>query len=121
MGSAVIVVGKVRVKLVEEVLAVVGRIQVDVLPFDRAPAVSDEGIIGGPAPAVAADAAAGGQQGLFIGQASKLAALVRVEDERRRVLGQRRVPDVRQKPTSGVFDNSQLSTYRACQSSTATR
>jgi hypothetical protein len=55
-----IVVGKVRLQLVMEVVAVVGGIKVDVLPFDRAPGALDEGIVGSAAPAVAADAAASG-------------------------------------------------------------
>ena len=42
-------------------------IEVDVLPFDGAPKAFDEGIVGGAAPAIAADAAAGDQQGLLIG------------------------------------------------------
>ena len=65
-------------------MAVVGRVEVNVLPLGGAPAALDEGVVGGEAPAVAADAAAGGQQGLFIRQAGKLATLVGVEDVRGR-------------------------------------
>lgn len=84
MGPAVIVVGKVRLQLVVQVVAVVGRVEVDMLPFDSAPETLDESIVGGAAPAVAADTAARGQQGLLVSQARKLAALVGVEDMRSR-------------------------------------
>ena len=67
-----------------QVVAIVGGVEVNVLPFDRAPEAFDEGVVGGPSPAVAADAAASGQQGLLVGQARKLAALVGVEDVRGR-------------------------------------
>ena len=51
-------------------------------PFDRAPESLDEGVVGRAAPSVAADAAAGGQQGLLVGEAGELAALVGVEGVR---------------------------------------
>ena len=63
-------------------VAVVGGVEVDVLPLDRAPEARDEGIVGGAAPAVAVDAPAGDEQGLLIGEAGELAALVRIEDVR---------------------------------------
>ena len=44
-------------------------------PFDRAPEALNEGIIGRASSSIAADAAAGGQQGLFVGEAGELAAL----------------------------------------------
>jgi hypothetical protein len=44
-----------------EVVAIVGKVEVNVLPFNRAPEALDEGVVGGPPPAVAADTAAGGQ------------------------------------------------------------
>ena len=65
-------------------VAVVGGVEVDMLPFDGAPEALDEGVISSAAPAVAADAAAGGQQGLLVSQGGKLAALVGVEDVRSR-------------------------------------
>jgi len=58
-------------------------------PFDRAPESFDEGIVGGASSAVAADAAAGGQQGLFVGEAGELAALVGIEDVWGRGVAQR--------------------------------
>ena len=60
-------------------LAVVGWIEVDVLPFDRMPEALDEGVIGGAAPAVTADAAADGEQGLLVSEAGKLDSLVGIE------------------------------------------
>ena len=54
-------------------------------PFDRAPEAFDEGVVGGPATPVAADAAVGLQQCLFVGEAGKLTALVGIENMR--VLG----------------------------------
>ena len=62
---------------------------VDMFPFDRASEAFDESVVGGAAPAVAADAAAGGQQGLFVGEAGELAALVGVEEVRGRGHAQR--------------------------------
>ena len=56
-------------------VAVLRKVEGDVLPLDHAPEPFDEGVVGGAAPAVAADAAAGGQQGLLVGQIGKLAAL----------------------------------------------
>ena len=67
-----------------QVVAIIGRVAVDVLPFNRTPEPFDEGIVGGAAPAVAADAAAGGEQGLLVGQTRELAALVGIEDVRGR-------------------------------------
>ena len=64
--------------------AVIGRVEVDVFPFDRAPESFDEGIVGGAPSSIAADAAAGRQQGLFVGKAGELAALVGIEDVRGR-------------------------------------
>ena len=72
-----------------QVPAVIGRVKVDVFPFDRAPESFDEGIVGRAAPAIAADAAAGGQQGLLVGEAGELAALVGIEDVRGRGVAQR--------------------------------
>ena len=91
--AVVIVVREVGVQLLVAVLVVGGGVEVDAFPFDRAPLAFDEGIVGGPAPPVAADATAGLQQGLLKKLAGKLAALVGVEDERGRVLGQRRAQD----------------------------
>ena len=86
-------------------------------PFDRAPEAFDEGVVGGASPAVAADAAAGGQQRLLVGQAGKLAAL---GDAGASLASELKMygagcwaraawKALRQKPTSSVFDNSQLS------------
>ena len=69
--------------MVQEV-AVVGGVEVNVLPLDRAPEALDEGVVGGAAAAVAADAAAGGQQRVYIGLAGEPAALVGIEDVRGR-------------------------------------
>lgn len=59
------------------------------LPFDRAPEALDEGIVGSAAPPIAADAAAGVQQGLLEGEAGKLAALIGVKNVGSRGLAQR--------------------------------
>jgi hypothetical protein len=67
VGSALIVVGKVCLKLLVQLVAIVGVVEVDVLLFDRAPEALDKRIVGGAAPAIAADAAACVQQGLLIG------------------------------------------------------
>ena len=61
-------------------LAVVGRVEVDVLPFDRISEALDEGVIGDVVPAIAADAAAGGEQGLLVSEAGKLGSLVGIEE-----------------------------------------
>ena len=45
-------------------------------PFDRVPESFDEGIIGGASSSIAADTAAGGQQGLFVGKDGKLLPMV---------------------------------------------
>lgn len=50
MGPAMVVVGKIRVELVKQVLAVVGRVEVNVLPLNGAPEALDEGVVGGAAP-----------------------------------------------------------------------
>ena len=65
-----------------QMVAVVGRVEVEVLPLYRAPEARVKGIVGGAAPAVAVDAAAGDEQGLLISEAGELAALVRIEDVR---------------------------------------
>ena len=52
-------------------VAVIGGIEVDMLPLDGAPEALDKGIVGGAAPAVAANAAARVQERLLIGQARK--------------------------------------------------
>ena len=54
VGPAVVIVGKVRLEVVVQVVAIIGRIWVAVFPFNRVPAVLDEGVIGGAAPAGAA-------------------------------------------------------------------
>ena len=54
-----------------QVPTVIDRVEVDMFPFDRAPEAFDEGVIGGAPSSIAADAAAGGQQGLFIGKADE--------------------------------------------------
>ena len=82
-------------------LAVVGRVKVNVLPFDGAPEALDEGVIGGAAPAVAADTAAGGEQGLLVSEAGKLAALVGIEDVRGRSVAQGRVQGLQANVSSG--------------------
>ena len=46
-----------------QVVAVVGGVGINMLPLDGAPEVLDEGVIGGAAPAVAADTAASGELG----------------------------------------------------------
>ena len=56
------------------------------LPLDGAPEAFDEGVIGGAAAPIAADATAGGQQGLLESGARKLAALVGVKNIRCRGL-----------------------------------
>ena len=61
-------------------LAVVGRVEVGVLPFDRISEALDEGVIGGAVPAIAADAAADGEQGLLVSEAGKLGSLVGIEE-----------------------------------------
>ena len=71
------------------VVAVVSRVEVGVLPLDRAPEALDEGVVGGAAPPVAADAAAGLSQGLLVGPAGKLAALVGIKAVRGRGNAQR--------------------------------
>jgi hypothetical protein len=77
--------------LLIEVLAVGGGVEVNTFPFDPAPEAFEEGVVGGPAPSVAADLAASGQQRLLEGLASESAALVRVRDGRGRLGGQRGV------------------------------
>jgi hypothetical protein len=72
VGSLVVAVGKVRLQLPEELLPVVDWIAVDVLPLACAPEPLDEGVVGGPA--MATDAAAHLQQGLFVGGAGELTA-----------------------------------------------
>ena len=52
-----------------QVPAVIDRVEVDMFPFDRAPEAFDEGVLGDAPSSIAADAAAGGQQGLFVGEA----------------------------------------------------
>ena len=49
--------------------AVIGRVEVNVFPFDRAPESFDKGIAGGAPSSIAADAAASSQQGLLVGPA----------------------------------------------------
>jgi hypothetical protein len=66
--------------LLVQLVAIVSKIKVNVLPFDRAPEALDEDIVGNAAPTVAANAAAHGQQGLLKSEARKLAALVRVKN-----------------------------------------
>ena len=80
VGSSVVVVGNVRIELVKQVLALVGGFEVNMLPFNRAPEALDEGVVGGAASAVAADAAAGDQQRLFKDEAGELAALVGIKN-----------------------------------------
>ena len=64
--------------------------EVDVFLLNRALEPLNKSVVGGAAPAIAANAAsaanaaAGGQQGLLVGQGGKLAALVGVEDVRSR-------------------------------------
>ena len=41
-------------------VAVIGGVEINMLPFDRAPEAFDKGIVGSSAPPVAADATAGG-------------------------------------------------------------
>lgn len=109
--SLVVIVGKVRLQLPEKLLPIGGLVQVNVLPFHGAPEALDEGVVGGSAPPVAADAAAHLQQGLLVGRAGELAALVRVGQymEPRPGAGLRPTRSV-QKSTASVLLNSQLST-----------
>ena len=79
-------------------MAVVGRVEVDVLPLDRAPEARDEGIVGGAAPAVVVDAVAGDEQGLLINEAGKLAVLVGIEDIWGLGRGPRRVAELLTRP-----------------------
>ena len=87
-------------------------------PFDRAPESFDEGIVGGASSAIAADAAAGGQQGLFVGEAGELAALgdagASLASELKMCgAGATRRASARacrQKPTSSELESCQLST-----------
>ncbi len=67
-----------------QVVAIIGRAEVDVPSFNRAPEPFDEGIVGRAAPATAADAVASGQQRLFVGQTCDWTALVGVKDVRGR-------------------------------------
>ena len=83
-----IVVSEVGIQLVVAVLTVGSGVEVNAFPLDRAPEALDEGVVGGPIAPFAADTSASDQQGLFVGQARKLAALVGVEDERGQMLGQ---------------------------------
>ena len=54
-----------------QVPAVIDRVEVDMFPFDRAPEAFNEGVIDGAPSSIAADAVAGGQQGLFVGEADE--------------------------------------------------
>ena len=58
-----------------QVLAVISWVKVDMFPFDRAPEAFDEDIIG---------RGRCGQQGLLVGPADELVALVEVENVGRR-------------------------------------
>ena len=78
-------------------LAVVGRVEVDVLPFDRISEALDEGVIGGAVPAIAADAAADGEQGLLVSEAGKLGSLVGIEEVGGRGAAQGRVEGLQAK------------------------
>jgi hypothetical protein len=49
------------------VVAIVGRVGVDVLPLDGAPEALNKRVVGSPTPTIVADAAARVQQGLLIG------------------------------------------------------
>jgi hypothetical protein len=62
VGLVIFVVGKVRVELAKDLLAVVGRLQVEALVLGRAQGQLKEGVIGGATHAVPADAALGGLQ-----------------------------------------------------------
>ena len=99
-------------------LAVVGRVKINMLPFDGAPEALDEGVIGGAPPAVSSDTAAGGAQGLPVSAAGKLAALgdagasLASELKMYGAGATRRASAkaCRQKPTSSELESCQLST-----------
>ena len=79
-------------------VAVVGGVEVDVLPLHRAPEAHDEGIVGGAAPAVVVDAVAGDEWGLLRSEAGKLAVLVGIEDIWGLGRGPRRVAELLTRP-----------------------
>lgn len=96
-------------------------VQVDALVFQGSPEALDHPIID-PAPAaVHRDLHLGVMQ--YIGEvgAGELRALVGVEYLRRAVSGQRPFSASTQNPASIEFDSRQFSTFRLCQSITATR
>ena len=72
MRPAMVVIGKVRLRLQVHVPIVISRFEVYVFPFDRAPEMFDESIFGGAPSSIAADAAAGDQRCLFVGAAGVL-------------------------------------------------
>lgn len=74
--------GEVRLKLSEQLLSVVGQVQVDMLLLESASEPFDKDIVGGAAPPIATDAAVSLQQHLPISWASELITLVGDEDLR---------------------------------------
>ena len=87
-----------------------GGVRVHALPFDRAPELLDEGIVGGVDLAVATALAAVRQQGLLRGLTGKLIPWLESKINGAGCGATEALKALRQMPTSSMFLSSQLST-----------
>ena len=96
-------------------------VQADRLVFERPPQTFDEDVVHVPAPAVHGDRDLRVLENAGELVAGELAALIRIEDFRLAVSGQRVVQSLDAEPDSMVFDSRQARTWRVAQSTIATR
>jgi hypothetical protein len=81
MGAVVVVLGKVRLQLDKDLLAVVGGVQIETFVLDAPPQAFDEGIVGGAPFSIPTDAALGVLQRADKLGTGELTALIGIENQ----------------------------------------